>query len=512
MLVCCVSAVSATDMNSTDDVCDEIVIDEVTDVIEDVEIDEVDEDLVEEEANPVEDGRINGYTYNYFFHPETGELATNVDLNFTGNFYAKDFGNFKVGKDIVINAENATFHNIGFDVKVSNVIINGGTYIFNNPSDNITSVISSAFSGTVIKDATINVTAPENRSFYAIDVENIDAQILNNTIYYVDNYDNIGYYNYVVKVKGGANVKMVKNNITAILPMKTVVYDNLTGIDRDFVGGVAISSSHDLNFTDNTLDITANKRLGGYPTLDAVLIYDSHRAHVENNVITVKDPVSQIGQNSYIYGIDAFECDYLNVNNNTITMNADKSGGYIGGNGTGAAYCVQLTGPYTGVVVSNNTLITKNYGPNAAIYSQNWGGQTSVTIEDNSITVTGKGTDQMWDLLTGVELQDDHAVVTGNTITVNNLGDEFDSGYNVYGISYCQYSPREHSYIILNNTVTVNGGNYTIYIMEGYDCNITGNTLNSNYYDDDEGEEVIQSGNSTVIIVAGARNYIGPNP
>ena len=54
MLVCCVSAVSATDINGTDDVSDDIIIDdnavdEITDIVEDVEIDDASDDVVEEQ-------------------------------------------------------------------------------------------------------------------------------------------------------------------------------------------------------------------------------------------------------------------------------------------------------------------------------------------------------------------------------------------------------------------------------------------------------------------------------
>ena len=512
MLVCCVSAVSATDINGTDDISDDIIIDEnpvdeITDVVEDAEIDEVEDDPVEEQQqNPVEDGTINGLTYNYFFHPETGELATNVDLNFTGNFYAKDFGNFKVGKTITINAEGATFHNIGFDLKVSDITINGGTFIFDNPG-NITSVISSNHSGTVINNTIINVTAPENQNCYAINLYSAgSSQILNNVIYYVDDYANNRSYNYVVKVNASSEVKMVGNNITAILPMKTVEWKdkNFTGINRNFVAGIAVTESNYFNLTGNKLDITGNSRDGDGPTLDAVLIYESNHVTIEKNTIIEKDINSTTGQYSYIYGVDALKCSQMTINNNTITMNADQSGGYVGGNGTGAAYCVQLTGPYTGTTVSNNILTTQNSGPNTAIYSQNWDGQTDVTITGNTIEVTGKGTNITWDLLTGIELQDDNAIVSGNTITVNNNGG-YDTDYNVYGISYCQYSPRYHTYIITNNTVTVNEGLYTVYIMDGHNCNVTGNILNSHY------SWHYNSGNATVF-VAGSGNTVGPNP
>ena len=481
MLVCCVSAVSATDIDSTDDVSDDIVVDEVTDVVEDVEIDEVEDDPVEEqEANPVTTGTINGQTWDTYVYNTTGYLKTNDNLVFSGDFYAQSFGNIKVDKNIQINAENATFHNIGFDLSVSQITLNGGTFIFNE-STAVNAVIYDLGSGNTIKNTVMNITAPENNDFYAINLNQPNgAEILNNNIYYVDNYDNDGYYNYIVKIKGGSNVIMVGNNITAILPMKTIDWynPNLTGSDKNYVAGIVVTESNYFNFTGNKLDLTGNRRVSYGPTLDAILIRESNSATIENNIIIEKDINSTTGQYSYIYGVDAFQCGNLKINNNTITMNADQSGGYVGGNGTGAAYCVQLTGPHAGVVVSNNRLTTQNNGPNAAIYSQNYDGSTEITVSNNTITVTGKGTDATWDVVTGMELQDNVATVTGNTITVNNIGN-YVSGYNVYGISYCQFTNTTHTYDIQNNTINVNNGRYTIYIMDGVSCNVTNNTLSS---------------------------------
>lgn len=486
-MIACVSAVSATDIDSTDDVSDVIEVDEVTDVVEENVIDEVDEDLVEEqEANPVEDGTINGYTYSHFFHPETGNLETTVDLNFTGNFYAKDFGNFKISKPITINAVGATFHNIGFDLPASQITINGGTFIFNE-SAAVNTVIYDLGSENTINNTVMNITAPENDNFYAIYLYQPNgAQILNNNIYYADNYDNDGYYNYVVKVERGSYVKMAGNNITAILPMKTIDWynPNVTGVDKEYVAGVVVIQSNNFNFTGNKLDITGNRRVGTGPTLDALLINESNNAVIENNIIIEKDINSTYGQYSYIYGVDVYSCNGIKINNNTITMNADQSGGYVGGNGTGAAYCVQLTGPHSGVMVSNNTLTTQNHGPNAAIYSQNYFGSTEITVFNNTISVTGKGTDAIWDVVTGMELQDTEANVTGNRITVHNIN-EYYEGDNVYGISYCQSTLGNHYYFIIENTIEVINGRYTIYLLNGTGYNILFNNLQSYDGNDD---------------------------
>ena len=489
MLVCCVSAVSATDINGTDDVSDDIIIDdnavdEIADIVEDVEIDEVEDDPVEEQQqNPVTTGTINGQPWENYVFNTTGYLKQNVDLTFSGDFYAQPFGNFKVDKSITINAANATFHNIGFDLPVSQITINGGTFIFNE-SAAVNAVIYDLGSGNTIQNTVMNITAPENDNFYAIYLNQPNgAQILNNVIYYVDNYANPNNYNYIIKVDKGSNVKVVGNNMTAILPMKTVVY-NLTRIDRDFVAGVAVTQSNYFNFTGNKMDITGNSRVGLYPTLDAVLIYESNWATIEDNTIIEKDINSTTNQYSYLYGIDVYYCNNLKINNNTVNMNADQSGGQIGGNGTGAAYCIQLTGPHTGVVISNNSLTTKNNGPNLGIYSQNYFGDSQLTIYGNTINVTGKAGNNEWALVSGMELQDTNVTVYNNTVRVNNTS-PYAAGNYAFGISYCQYIDNNHYFAIYNNNVEVINGDMAVSLRTGSTGYVMYNTLKTTNYHGD---------------------------
>lgn len=467
MMIACVSAVSATDIESSDNVTDVIEVDEVTDVVEEDVIDDVSEDVVEEdETNPVEDGTINGYTYNYFFHPETGELATNVDLNFTGNFYAKDFGNFKVGKSITINAYDATFHNIGFDLKESQITLNGGTFIFDEPT-NIHAGLNITGNGATIENTVIDVTAPGNSTFYAIDVESAsNVKLLNNTITYICNYTNAVNFNYVIKGKNSAGLNITGNTVNAYLPLKLVNWAISGSIDADYVAGIALEQCGSAKLIGNTVNVKGILRGGSFPTLDAIIIANSNDVVIEHNTVTESDLVTVSGEANYIYGIDVYSCNNIKIGYNDVTMNGNKSGGHIEGNGTGAAYCIQLSGEYQGADIYYNTLTTSNEGPNLGIYAQNYAElDTHLYVYKNNITVTGKAGNDPWSHVSGIESQVKYSYIYDNIVRVNNTAG-YNSGNYAFGISYAQWINGTHYYNIHNNDVEVINGDYAVYLID----------------------------------------------
>lgn len=308
MMIAGVSAVSATDINGTDDVSDDIVVDEVTSVVEEDVIDDVSEDVVEEEANPVEDGTINGHTYDYYFDTTTEVLGTSENLNFTGNFYEKDFGNFKIGQTITINANGATFHNIGFDLTGSQITLNGGTFIFDEPT-NIHAGLNITGSEATIQDTVIDVTAPQNSDFYAIDVESAsNVKLLDNAITYNCSYANAENFNYVIKGKNSADLNITGNTINAYLPLKLVNWASSGSIDADYVAGIAIENCNGADLIGNTVNVKGTLRGDSFPTLDAIILANSNDVHIEHNTITESDVVTVSGQASYIYGVDVYSC------------------------------------------------------------------------------------------------------------------------------------------------------------------------------------------------------------
>lgn len=483
MLICCVSAASAADVDNitVPDDTDVIEIDDTVESVDVVESEEISDDVASDvaddskaSATQTRQVTVNSRTISNYFDLTTGYTTTTNDLKFSGTFPARLFGNFKINESINIDASGATFTDIGFDILSSNTNLTGGTFTATTEASN-GATIKVAASNVKIDGVNIGITTPTTSDYFAINVLNANyAKLLNNVINYNVQTATTN-YNHVIRVVSSQGVTAYKNNITAYLPLKAVDFSQtFPSIYTDQVAGVAVQSSNGFNFTGNKLDVVGNARLGGYPTLDALIIVQSTNSYIVGNTINLKDVVSQEDDTNYLYAVDVYECDNLTIDGNVITINSD--GGNLTVNGTGAAYGIQLTGPHVGIIISNNNITTANNGPNLGIYSQNYYGNTSLTIYGNIIKVTGKAGNHPWALVSGMELQDTNAKIYNNTICVNNTAG-YDSSNCAYGISYSQPTSGNHYYEIENNTVCVNNADYTIYLESPSTGIVQGNNL-----------------------------------
>ena len=470
MMICCVSAVSATDINATDD----STVDEVSEVIEEVEIDDVSDDVVEEQNLATTSNSITLTQGNYedYFDGDGYFNGSNVDeVIFSGNFTSDNFKVLGFDQALTITGSDATFTNFGFELVDNAITLNGINFVINAPSGN--------------DCIAINVASASN------------SVISNNVITYNCSHENDANYNHVVRVVGGENVTVSGNNITAYLPLKNVDFNKpYPSIYTDLVAGVAVQSSNNFRFTNNRLLVNASEYVEGYPTLDAFIIAGSTGAYIGNNTIIEIDPVTQEGDNNYLYAIDVYQCNDITIDDNNIRLES-KGGSIIPGtnNGTGTAYGIQLTGGHTGVTISNNDIYTSNNGPNAGIYSQNFLGETGLNITGNTIYVEGNAGEHEWSLVTGMELGDNYAYVVGNTITVKNKA-TYVSGDNAFGISYSQWTPGTHTYYVYNNTVELINGEYAVYLSGVSYSQVIYNRLHSTYYSANNAVYMTGSGNS----------------
>lgn len=538
VMVCCVSAASATDLDNitvpddTNIIADDIVEsvddveiddvsgsddleadDSVSESVDDVEIDDVSESVDDVEitdANKIVGGNnepsrtlITTTNYNQYFNIMTGSYYGNGSspLLFSGNFNSIPFTNFVINKNnTIIDATAATFNNVGFSLTQGNITFTGGTFT-TTTSAKVKHIIDISAGDVEVNNVTMNLNAPKNREFVAINVAgDTNAKILNNTITYTCTYTNAGYINYVIRVKNSPYALITDNKITAYLPLKDVAYYTTEDpMDWDQVAAVGIESSNGFNLSYNDIKVNVSCVSGDYPTLDSVIVLDSEDAYIGHNNVTEIDNVTQPGSANYLYAIDVYRCNHLNIDNNTIVLRS-MGGTFINGtnNGTSTAYGVQLTGGHN-VTIANNNIDTKNNGPNAGIYSQNYGGYTNLTIVNNTICVEGNAGTHQWSLVTGMELQDDYGYIAGNKIkVVNKQG--YVSGSNAYGISFSQWGIRNPVFNITNNCVNLINGDYAVYIQSSEPTTyVTDNCLTSTNYVGDNAvlhvTNVIISGN-----------------
>lgn len=502
MLICCVSAASATDVDNmtVPDDTDVIEIDDAVDSVDEVELEESDNS----DDNPVTTSKavtVTDTDYSKCFD-SNGYLNDDAvtELTFSGNFSAKSFGNFKINKTIPLNVAGATFNDVSFDLLADNLVLDGARFVYNSHG----AVIYVDSNNDIVQNLNIVVNTPSTADTYAIYVENANnVQILDNVITYTASTANQNYYNHVIRVEGGENVTVSRNNITAYLPLKKVDFNQpYPSIYTDKVAGVAVQSSNHFEFTYNRLLVNVSVTNDDYPTLDAFIIADSNNSYIGHNTVIEIDNETPEDDNNYLYAIDIYQCYNITIDDNNITLES-RGGSVIPGtnNGTGAAYGIQLTGGHTGVTISNNNIHTSNNGPNCGIYSQNFLGETRLNITGNTIYVEGSAvTNHGWSLVTGMELGDDYAYVEGNTITVKNKA-TFHTGDNVYGISYSQWSPDVHTYEIYDNIINVINGDYAVYILSADNTYVNDNCLDTTNYCCD----------SAVIIVSGTNNDVSDN-
>ena len=427
-----------------------------------------------------ETGTINGVDYSNYFDTTNGYANTTDDLIFTGIFNAKTFGNFKINESITIYATEATFNNVGFDLLASNITLIGGTY---NMDDSVATntVINVTGDYTSVTETVIDVYAPEDQDFIAIDVANSTGTLIyDNYIYYECAYPNLDNTNYVIRVKNSPYVNITYNEITSVLPFKNVDYHmSIIGYMFRSISCILIEESDSFVLYFNFIEGYIENTCTGFPTLDMVIICDSDNGYVGWNSIDEIDFVTEPNDSSYLYLVNLYRCNNLTVEFNELYLESDGGTFFPDTISAGEAYGIKLTGPYTGVVIKNNAINTANNGHNAGIYSQNFAGYADITIINNTINVVGNASFHQWYFLSGIELMVDYSYIEGNAITVTNVGN-YTTGHNVYGISFSQYYVRLlTSFVVVNNTVDLINGHYTVYIQDAISGLVIHNCLTS---------------------------------
>ena len=482
MILFCISSVSAENNLTAD-----LGVSDTSDDVVDLTIDDMKGSEAQTTLSAGSSSVTNDTFFNYF--DKTGVIKKDVssELTFSGNFSGLGIDSVTVDTPVNITGNDALFKNIRFKISSDNVTIKGisidfardGTALYVRSND------------VTVDDVTINVANDGVSDTYGVyAVESSNFNLINSII----NFDATGtsVIQHAVEIRSSNNAKVKRNQINANLPALDVSWSNV-GINKDLPLAIGIQDGKNIVISENNVTTDVKKAVGSFPTLDSLMVYGSNNLEIYNNTFTQTD-FSGEGKAGYSNVVDLYNFNGVKVCKNTILVNTST-----GSEGAGTAYTVQATGPYTGLVVDDNKLTSQSKGPALGVYSQNFLGGTDITVTNNVIDVTGFATNDPYALVSGMELQDDEAVVSGNTITVTSINDYADTN-NLYGISYAQLIGGNHNYTISNNTVYSNG-KYAVYILYAENSTVKDNTLIAHYL----------SGNKAVYIDDGENNVVENN-
>ena len=425
------------------------------------------------------------------------------DITFDTLIFKGEFSNLGVNvvyvpRAIVINGDNAVLRNIAImceqGTTLNNLTLNATNYV----ADTDGALIYAIGSDVTVNNITIDYNATDGSNnaiaVYASGADNF--KLVNSTITFTGNNVDGKVFAQGIKIAKSNNAIVDSNIITTSCPLVDVDYSHWGSIDTDLVFAIGVEKSENVKIINNIVDNSAwtKGNNANFPTFDAFIAHTANNLLIKNNTISHTDLITLKGNSSYIYALDFYESNSVIVEDNRVLLNTTG-----GKEGAGAAYAVQVTGPYNNFVVKGNNLTTVSNGPNLGVYSQNYYGTTEITAENNWINVTGFAGTAEFALVSGMEFQDTVAKAYNNTIYVQNVN-EYNDDNNIAGITYVQSTSGNHQFDIQNNTI-YSEGKYAVLIKSAKDSQIIGNTLYAHEL----------KGNDAAIFKSGTNNIVKNN-
>ena len=425
------------------------------------------------------------------------------DITFDTLIFKGEFSNLGVNvvyvpRAIVINGDNAVLRNIAImceqGTTLNNLTLNATNYV----ADTDGALIYAIGSDVTVNNITIDYNATDGSNnaiaVYASGADNF--KLVNSTITFTGNNVDGKVFAQGIKIAKSNNAVVDSNIITTSCPLVDVEYSHWGSIDTDLVFAIGVEKSENVKIINNIVDNSAwtKGNNANFPTFDAFIAHTANNLLIKNNTISHTDLITLKGNSSYIYALDFYESNSVIVEDNRVLLNTTG-----GKEGAGAAYAVQVTGPYNNFVVKGNNLTTVSNGPNLGVYSQNYYGTTEITAENNWINVTGFAGTAEFALVSGMEFQDTVAKAYNNTIYVQNVN-EYNDDNNIAGITYVQSTSGSHQFDIQNNTI-YSEGKYAVLIKSAKDSQIIGNTLYAHEL----------KGNDAAIFKSGTNNIVKNN-
>ena len=372
----------------------------------------------------------NDTFFNFFDNAGTLlESITFDTLIFKGEFSDLGVNVVYVPRAITINGDNAVLRNIAIMCEQGTVLNNLTLNATNYVADTDGALIYAIGSDVTVNNITIDYNATDGSknaiAVYASGADNF--KLVNSTITFTGNNVNGKVFAQGIKIAKSNNAVVDSNIITTSCPLVDVDYSHWGSIDTDLVFAIGVEKSENVKIINNVVDNSAWTKGNGanFPTFDAFIAHTANNLLIKNNTISHTDLITPKGTSSYIYALDFYESNNVTVEDNRVLLNTTG-----GKEGAGAAYAVQVTGPYNNFVVRGNNLTTVSNGPNLAVYSQNYYGTTEITVENNWINVTGFAGPADFALVSGMEFQDTVAKAYNNTIYVQNVN-EYNDNNNI---------------------------------------------------------------------------------
>ena len=442
----------------------------------------------------------NIVTNNTFFDYFGDDGMLLGDITFDTLIFKGEFSNLGVNvvyvpRAIVINGDNAVLRNIAImceqGTTLNNLTLNATNYV----ADTDGALIYAIGSDVTVNNITIDYNATDGSNnaiaVYASGADNF--KLVNSTITFTGNNVDGKVFAQGIKIAKSNNAVVDSNIITTSCPLVDVDYSHWGSIDTDLVFAIGVEKSKNVKIINNIVDNSAwtKGNNANFPTFDAFIAHTANNLLLKNNTISHTDLITPKGTSSYIYALDFYESNSVIVEDNRVLLNTTG-----GKEGAGAAYAVQVTGPYNNFVVKGNNLTTVSNGPNLGVYSQNYYGTTEITAENNWINVTGFAGTAEFALVSGMEFQDTVAKAYNNTIYVQNVN-EYNDDNNIAGITYVQSTSGSHQFDIQNNTI-YSEGKYAVLIKSAKDSQIIGNTLYAHELNGDDAA-IFKSGTNNVV-------------
>ena len=442
----------------------------------------------------------NIVTNNTFFDYFGDDGMLLGDITFDTLIFKGEFSNLGVNvvyvpRAIVINGDNAVLRNIAImceqGTTLNNLTLNATNYV----ADTDGALIYAIGSDVTVNNITIDYNATDGSNnaiaVYASGADNF--KLVNSTITFTGNNVDGKVFAQGIKIAKSNNAVVDSNIITTSCPLVDVDYSHWGSIDTDLVFAIGVEKSENVKIINNIVDNSAwtKGNNANFPTFDAFIAHTANNLLIKNNTISHTDLITPKGTSSYIYALDFYESNSVIVEDNRVLLNTTG-----GKEGAGAAYAVQVTGPYNNFVVKGNNLTTVSNGPNLGVYSQNYYGTTEITVENNWINVTGFAGPADFALVSGMEFQDTVAKAYNNTIYVQNVN-EYNDDNNIAGITYVQSTSGSHQFDIQNNTI-YSEGKYAVLIKSAKDSQIIGNTLYAHELNGDDAA-IFKSGTNNVV-------------